>query len=170
MRLLALVLLAIVLMAIESSLAGLLGGDRMRVDVAVVMVAFIGQRFAGPSGALGAFAVGYGLDVMTGQPTWLCVFLAVLLWLCARAAVTVLDAQSRWTNLVLVAFGVVVFHAMTFAFTWLTSPINATRPGALASIPLQVGITCAVAIVLWPILRAVAGTGVVEEIGFRRSR
>ncbi len=65
-----------------------------RIDVTVAIVAFLALRAGLLEGAVAAYAVGYLLDLMTGQPTGLYTLLALVTFLLGRIAASLVDVRS----------------------------------------------------------------------------
>jgi hypothetical protein len=133
--------------------AGLVLG---RVDVTVVLVAFLALRASLLEGSFSAFAVGYLLDLMSGQPTGLFTFLAVFTFLVGRLVASFVDIRGA-VSFALFAMGADFGHSLlsTF-FTWLTLKEGTTTP-LLSGLPLQVALTGAAALVLYPVFKRFEG-------------
>jgi hypothetical protein len=145
--------LALVLLALESVLVKYLGLTLARIDVTVAIVAFLSLRAGLLEGATGAFAVGYLLDLMSGRPTGLYTFLAVLTFLLGRIARSLLEVRGALA-FSLFAMGADAVHGLlALGVTWLTSKswgMAALSPGGL---PLEVLLTGAAAFCLYPVLQ-----------------
>lgn len=152
MKFLVTVGLALALLTLESVVVKQAGLVLGRIDVTVVLVAFLALRATMLEGATTAFAVGYLLDLMSGQPTGLYTFLAVFTFLVGRLVSTFVDVRGAM-SFALFAMGADVGHSLlaTF-FTWLTVKDGGTT-SLLAGVPLQVMLTGAAALVLFPLLR-----------------
>lgn len=96
-KVLAQVGLALALAVVQAALLRHLGGGRYPVALAVPVVVWMGLQAATVEGALGAAAIGWSLDALSGAPPGLHGFLAVLLFLGSRLAGTVLDVRGRAT-------------------------------------------------------------------------
>ncbi|XXF75838.1 hypothetical protein P2318_22620 [Myxococcaceae bacterium GXIMD 01537] len=154
MKFLVTVGLALLLLTLESVGVKLAGMALIRIDVTVVLVAFLALRASVMEGAFSAFAVGYLLDLMSGQPTGLYTFLAVLTFLVGKLAATLVDVRTR-VGFSLFAMGADVGHGLLAAFfTWLTVKEGATV-ALLPGLPLQVLLTGAVALLLYPLLKKI---------------
>ncbi len=94
-KVLAQVGLAVALAALQGVLLRHLGGGRYPVALALPVVVWLGLQAATAEGALGAAAIGWGLDALSGAPSGLHAFLAVLLFLASRLAGTLLDLRGR---------------------------------------------------------------------------
>lgn len=154
MKFLVTVLLALGLLTLESVVVqqlGLVGVSR--IDVTVVLVAFLSLRAGVVEGSVSAFGVGYMLDLMSGQPTGLFTFLGVFVFLVGKLVASLTDVRSR-VAFALFAMGADVGHGLLSAFfTWLTVKEGATA--TLPGLPLQVALTGAAALVLYPLLRKI---------------
>ncbi|MCP3060751.1 hypothetical protein LXT21_18355 [Myxococcus sp. K38C18041901] len=152
MKFLVTVGIALALLTLESVVVKQAGLVLGRIDVTVVLVAFLALRATLLEGAFSAFAVGYLLDLMSGQPTGLFTFLAVFTFLVGRLVSTFVDVRGA-LSFALFAMGADVGHGLLAAFfTWLTVKDGGTAP-ALAGLPLQVALTGAAALALFPLLR-----------------
>ncbi|WP_163996914.1 hypothetical protein [Pyxidicoccus caerfyrddinensis] len=151
MKFLVTVGLALALLTLESVVVKQAGLVLGRIDVTVVLVAFLALRATLLEGAFSAFAVGYLLDLMSGQPTGLFTFLAVFTFLVGRLVATFVDVRGAM-SFALFAMGADVGHSLlsTF-FTWLTVKDGGTS--SLSGLPLQVVLTGAAALALFPLLR-----------------
>ncbi|MFN0061280.1 MAG: hypothetical protein ACKVPX_02005 [Myxococcaceae bacterium] len=152
MRPLFVALLALGLLIFESVLVKYLNLSITRIDVTVALVAYLALRAPLVSGAISAFLVGYLLDLASGSFTYLYTFLAVLLFLSARQAESLVDVRSS-ASFAVFAGAADVFHGLlALFFNWLVSP-EAAVFGLLKAIPLQVVATAAAAALLYPVLR-----------------
>jgi hypothetical protein len=152
MKFLVTVGLALALLTLESVVVKQAGLVLGRIDVTVVLVAFLALRATLLEGAVSAFAVGYLLDLMSGQPTGLFTFLAVFTFLVGRLVSTFVDVRGAM-SFALFAMGADVGHGLLAAFfTWLTVKDGSTS-SLLSGLPLQVVLTGAAALALFPFLR-----------------
>ena len=152
MKFLVTVGLALALLTLESVVVKQAGLVLGRIDVTVVLVAFLALRATLMEGAISAFAVGYLLDLMSGQPTGLFTFLAVFTFLVGRLVSTFVDVRGA-LSFALFAMGADVGHGLLSAFfTWLTVKDGSTA-SLLSGLPLQVVLTGAAALALFPLLR-----------------
>lgn len=94
-RALARVGLAVALAVLQAVLVHHLGGGRFPVALALPVVVWLGMAAPPVEGALGAAAIGWVLDALSGAPSGLHAFLAVLLLLGSRLAGTRLDVRGR---------------------------------------------------------------------------
>ncbi|MFL5353786.1 hypothetical protein [Archangium sp.] len=154
MKFLVTIALALLLLTLESVLVQQLGLAISRIDVTVVLVAFLALRASMQEGAWSSFAVGYLLDLMSGQPTGLFTFLAVFTFLVGKLVVKLVDVRGR-AAFVLFAMGADVGHGMLAGFfTWLTTKAGeGPALGVLPGLPLQVMLTGVAAALLYPLLR-----------------
>ena len=152
MKFLVAVGLALLLLTLESVVVQQLGLAISRIDVTVVLIAFLALRAGMREGALSSFAVGYLLDLMSGQPTGLFTFLAVFLFLTGKLVARLMDVRGR-ASFVLFAMGGDLTHgALTSFFTWLTTK-DGSASALLPGLPLQVTLTGVAAALLYPLLR-----------------
>lgn len=166
MKFLLTIAMALVLLSVEAVLVKYLGLGLTRIDVTVSLVAFLALRASTQAGAVSAFAIGYLLDLMSGRPTGLYTFLAVLLFLMARLAASLVDVRSAAT-FALFAMGADASHALlAFLFSWMTARKEIGGPVmALSAIPLQVLLTGAASLLLYPLLRKLDPGGERPEVG-----
>ena len=152
-RLLFAAALALVLLALESVLVKYLGLTLARIDVTVAIVAFLSLRAGLLEGAFGAFAVGYLLDLMSGRPTGLYTFLAVLTFLLGRVARSLVEVRGM-VGFALFAMGADAVHGLlALLVTWLTSKTWGVAVLSPAGLPLEVVLTGAAAFCLYPLLQ-----------------
>jgi rod shape-determining protein MreD len=153
MKFLVTLALALVLLTLESVVVQQLGLAISRIDVTVVLVAFLAVRASTQEGAISSFSVGYLLDLMSGQPTGLFTFLAVFTFLVGKLVVSLVEVRGR-AAFVLFAMGADVGHGLlTFFFTWLTTKDDGSASALLPGLPLQVTLTGVAAVFLYPLLR-----------------
>lgn len=149
------VILALVLLTLESVVVKYSGFALTRIDVTVAMVAFLALRANTLQGALSSYAIGYLLDLMSGQPTGLYTFLAVFMFLIGRLAASLVDVRSR-VSFALFAFGADVGHSLlAIFFSWLTSKSGGFGAAAFAAIPMQALLTALAAVLLYPLLHRI---------------
>jgi hypothetical protein len=145
--------LALLLLTLESVVVQQLGLAISRIDVTVVLVAFLAVRASTLEGAISSFSVGYLLDLMSGQPTGLFTFLAVFTFLIGKLVVSLVEVRGR-AAFVLFAMGADVGHGMLAGFfTWLTTKEGSVSAALLPGLPLQVTLTGVAAAFLYPLLR-----------------
>lgn len=145
--------LALVLLALESVVVKYLGLSLARIDVTVAIVAFLSVRAGLLEGASGAFAVGYLLDLMSGRPTGLYTFLAVLTFLLGRAARSFLEVRGP-AGFALFAAGMDAVHGLlALLVTSLTSKSWGVAVLSPAGLPLEVLLTGVSAFCLYPLLQ-----------------
>ena len=152
MKFLVTVVLAMVLLTLESVIVQRAGLVLSRIDVTVVLLAFLALRATLLEGACSAFAVGYLLDLMSGQPTGLYTFLGVFTFLLCRLVYSLVDVRGP-VAFVLFTMGADVVHGLLAAFFgWLTVK-DGSATAVLPGLPLQVALTGAAALALFPLLR-----------------
>lgn len=156
MRFLAVTVLALLLLSVESVLVKALGLEVTRIDVGLALVVFAALRLSTVEGAFSAFAVGYLLDVFTGRPTGLFPALAMLVFLLVRGASLVVDGRSRISYLGFTAAATFVHALLAVFFTWLTSRNGIGHVASLSGVPLQVVLTLLAGLAMWPLLKRLA--------------
>ncbi len=155
MKFLFTILFALLLLSVESALVKYFGFAVTRIDVTVVLVAFLALRAPTLEGAFAAFATGYLLDLMSGRPTGLYTFLAVLTFLMGRLAASLVDVRSP-LSFALFAVAADAGHTLlSVFFTWMTAKESSTGGALLTGLPLQIALTGLAAILLYPLLRRI---------------
>lgn len=144
--------LALLLLTLEAVVVQRAGLVLSRIDVTVVLLAFLALRATLMEGACSAFAVGYLLDLMSGQPTGLFTFLGVFTFLIGRLVASLVDVRGA-PAFVLFVMGADVGHGLLAAFfSWLTVK-DGSATAVLPGLPLQVALTGLAALALYPVLR-----------------
>jgi hypothetical protein len=152
MKFLVTVVLALLLLTLESVVVQRAGLVLSRIDVTVVLVAFLALRASLLEGAVSAFAVGYLLDLMSGQPTGLFTFLGMFTFLVGRLVDSLVDVRGA-VAFVLFTMGADIAHGLLSAFfSWLTVK-DGSAAAVLPGLPLQVALTGVAALALYPLLR-----------------
>ncbi|MET0406563.1 MAG: hypothetical protein ABW123_29365 [Cystobacter sp.] len=152
MKFLLTLALTLALLTLESVVVQQLGLAISRIDVTVVLVAFLALRASMLEGAFSSFAVGYLLDLMSGQPTGLFTFLAVFTFLMGKLVVRLMDVRGR-ASFVFFAMGADLGHgALVSFFSWLTNK-DGSALALLPGLPLQAALTGVAAALLYPLLR-----------------
>jgi len=164
MKLLFTVAMALMLLTLESVAVKYLGLSVSRIDVTVTLVAFLALRAATVEGAFASFGVGYLLDVMTGHPTNLFIFLAVFLFIVCRMAASLVDVRSG-PSFALFAMGADALHSVLAAFfSWMISN-GAGAAASLSGLPLQVALTGAAGLLLYPLFKRIDPGNQRPEVG-----
>src|SRR5262249_47470254 len=118
-------------------------------------------------GALTSFCVGYLVDLMSGQPTGLFTFLSVFTFLICRLAGTLVDIRTG-VSFALFAAAADLGHALlSVFFLWLTSSPRAAA-SLLSGLWLQLILTAAAALCLFPLLKRIHAGRDVAEAGLLR--
>ncbi len=152
MKFLLTVGLGLLLLTIESVLVKYLGFAVTRIDVTVAIIVFLALRASTLEGAFSSFAIGYLLDVMSGQPTGLYTFLGVLTFLMSRLAASLVDVRTA-PAFALFVMGADLGHGLlAMFFTWMTSK-SAGSLLSLGPFVLQVFLSGVAAVALYPLLR-----------------
>ena len=162
------VLIALFLLSVESVVVKHLGLAVSRIDVTVAIVAFLALRAGTLEGSLSAFGVGYLMDLMSGRPTGLYTFLAVLVFGVGRLAAQLVSVRSG-TGFALFAMAADLGHGLAAVFlSWLTSPNAQAVPSTLAALPLQSILTGVAAGLLYPLLKRIDAGGDRPQLGLLR--
>jgi len=164
MKFLFTVAMALFLLTLESVLVKYLGLSVSRIDVTVTLVAFLALRASTVEGAFSSFVVGYLLDVMSGHPTNLFVFLAVFLFMGCRVAASLVDVRSGF-SFALFAMGADAVHGLLAAFfSWMISN-GAGAAASLSGLPLQIVLTGAAGLLLYPLFKRIDPGNQRPEVG-----
>ncbi|HZY04355.1 MAG TPA: hypothetical protein VFF02_12740 [Anaeromyxobacteraceae bacterium] len=149
-KVLAEVGLAVGLAVIQAALLRTLGGGRYPVALALPVVVWLGLKAATAEGAVGAAAIGWVLDALSGAPPGLHAFLSVLLFLGSRLAGTLLDVGGRATFGLACGAGTFLL-GLGAMLLWRATP-QAAAPGwpVLARVLLEAALTALAA----PAIRA----------------
>ncbi len=146
------VVLALLLLTVEAVIVKYLGFAVTRIDATVAIIVFLALRASTLEGAFSAFTIGYLLDVMSGQPTGLYVFLGVLTFLLARLAASLVDVRSA-PSFAAFTMGADLGHGLLAVFfSWMTSKATGAF-FSIGSLLLQVLLTGVAALFLYPLLR-----------------
>ena len=149
------VLVALALLTLESVAVKYLGFAITRIDGTVAVVAFLALRAGTLEGAISAFSVGYLLDLMSGRPTGLYTFLAVLVFLAGRLAAQLVHVRTAFA-FALFAMAADVGHGLAAVLlSWLTVSSGRGVLATLAALPLQVVLTGLAAWLLYPLLKRI---------------
>jgi rod shape-determining protein MreD len=144
--------MALGLLTLESVAAQFTDHAVAGLDVTVVIVAHLALKALPLEGALTSFGVGYLLDILSGRPSGLYTFLAVLAFVGGRLGSSLVVVNSR-RRFALFAGAVEAGHAVV---GWLLQAAVARDPvgtGPLAALPLQVLLTAGAAFLLYPALQ-----------------
>jgi hypothetical protein len=147
--------LALLLLSVESVLVRSFGFEVTRIDVGLAIVVYVALRGTTVEGAFSAFAVGYLLDVFTGRPTGLSPFLAVLTFVLVRLVGQVVDGRSRGSYGLLVACATFGHALLAVFFSWLTTSSGEGRALSLSGVPLQIALTTAAGLALYPLFKKI---------------
>lgn len=158
MKIVSVILACLLFVALASALTRPLGLSVARIDVQVAVAVFLAARFRTLEGAVGAFLAGYLVDALSGQPSGLYVFTAVLTFLAARLTAPFVEVRSAVAFVPLCA-GLDLLHnlaAWGLIVAFSTGP-GVSRDAMLSAVPASAGLTAVAALLIWPILRALEG-------------
>jgi len=127
-KVLAQVGLAVALAVVQAVLLRHLGGGRFPVALALPVVVWLGMQAATAEGALGAAAIGWALDALSGAPPGLHAFLAVLLFLGSRMTGSLLHVRGRAAFGLFCGAGTFVFGVAAMLL-WRSSSPPEAAPG-----------------------------------------
>jgi len=167
MKFLTTVGLTLLLLTLESVAVKYLGLSVTRIDVTVAVVAFLSLRASTVEGAMSSFVVGYLLDLMSGRPTGLYTFLAVLTFLIGRLAASLVDVRSAAVFVIFTMAADLGHGLLAIFFSWLTSR-DAAFGSNLSALPLQVALTGLAALLLYPLFRKFDSGAERSEVGLLR--
>jgi hypothetical protein len=86
---------ALLLAGVQAALLRFVGGGSFSIALLAACVVYLGLHGDNVDGAVGAAGIGYVLDLVSGTPKGLMTFLAVLLFLVARAVGASVDVRGR---------------------------------------------------------------------------
>jgi hypothetical protein len=153
MRFIALSIVSLILLSIECAVLRPLGLSVARADVGIAAILFFAVRCPTLGGALASASIGYFVDILSGQPSGLYIFSAVLTFLISKFIAPFVEIRSA------IGFGVLVgavdaFHNLAaYGLVVLGTHPGTSRGPMLYAIPLTAGLTTIAAIATWPILR-----------------
>lgn len=168
MKLVAIVCFSLLLLALETALLRPLGLSIARPDVGVAAVLFLALRCHGLEGALGAAAVGYFVDVLSGQPTGLYVFAGVLTFLVSRFAAPFVEARSAAAFAALAAPIDALHNLAVWGLTLVAAAPGTSRAAMLRAVPLSALLTALAALLVWPAFRRLEGLFEKPDTGLLR--
>jgi len=154
MKVLFISLASLALVAVECALVRALGLSVARIDVHVAVVLFLALRCQTLEGAAGAFAVGYFFDVLSGQPSGLYVFSAVLIFLVARLLSPFVDVRSA-KGFAPLAAAVDLLHNLAAVWLATIGAQGISRAAAFGAIWPTAALTALAALGVWPLLRSI---------------
>jgi hypothetical protein len=144
--------MALGLLTLESVVVQFTSHAVAGLDVTLVIVAFLALKAVPLEGAATSFGVGYLLDVMSGRPSGLYTFLAVLAFVGGRLGSSLVVVNNRH-RFALFCMAVEAGHAVV---AWLLQGAVARIPvgtAPLGALPLQLLLTGAAALALYPALQ-----------------
>jgi hypothetical protein len=148
-------LFGLLLLAVESVIVRQLGFEMTRLDLTMSLLVFLGLRVSLLEGAISAFALGYFFDVLSGRPTWLYPFLALLVFVLARLCRPFVDRRSRWWFASMVGASTLLSGLLALLLTVLTSKFPERRAWTLAGLPAQLVLSSLFAMVVYPLLNRI---------------
>ena len=145
-------LLGLCAMAVSGALVHVLGLSQARIEVAVALVVYACLSFDTPRAALCSYAAGYLFDLMTGAPTGLYAFVAMLTFVVCRVVVVMADVRGVAGFAVLTLFIDAVHQLLAYGlidfFAGRTGPH--AGPAALYALPATAALTALAAAALYP--------------------
>lgn len=168
MKLLVTILVALVLLAVETALLPAFGFSIARFDVSVAVVMFLVVRAQTLEGAVGSFFAGYFLDVLSGQPTGLYAFTAVLMFLIGRIFAPLADVRSAVAFVPLVFVADLLHNLLTWMLVSLATPEGISRSAMLGGLFATAALTALVAAPIWLLLARLEKALTKPETGLLR--
>jgi rod shape-determining protein MreD len=133
---------ALVLSALQAALLRWLGGGAIPLMIVLPMVLWLGLHASSVEGAVSATAIGYVLDLANGGPKGLMTFLAVALFLFARAAGAAVDIPGRLGFAILTFVGAFLAGCAALALMAMVSPtLAAPEVGLVNRVALEALVT-----------------------------
>jgi len=168
MKLVTLVLVSLLLLAVECAVLRPLGLSVARPDVGVAAVLFFALRCHGLEGALGAAAVGYFVDVLSGSPTGLYVFAAVFTFLLSRLVAPFVEARSAAAFAALCAPIDALHNLTVWGLSLVGTVPGGDRSAMLRSVPLSAVLTAGGGALVWLAFRKIEGQFEKPDAGLLR--
>ena len=168
MKLFTLLLASLLFLAVESALLRPLGLSVARPDVGVAAVLFFALRCHGLEGALGAAAVGYFVDVLSGSPSGLYVFAAVFTFLLSRLVAPFVEARTAVAFAALCAPIDALHNLTVWGLSLLGTVAGADRGAMLRSVPLSAALTAVAGALVWLSFRKIEGQFEKPDTGLLR--
>jgi hypothetical protein len=139
-------------MAVSSSLVQVLALSQARIEISAVLVVYACLSLDTPRAALCSYAAGYLFDLMTGAPTGLYVFVAMLTFVVCRVVVVVVEVRGVLAFTALAAFIDTVHQLLAYGlidfFAGRQGPHAAHA--ALLALPATAALTGLAAAALYP--------------------
>jgi rod shape-determining protein MreD len=153
-KVLAHVACALLLAAVQGAALRVLGGGVVTVSLLAPWLVYLGLHAGNVDGVLAAAGVGLVLDVMSGTPKGLLTFLAVLLFLVARAVGTSVDVRGRLPFALLSGLGALLLSGGGWLLLrWAAPPEVAPRATVILRAIVEAILTGALAPLLLSGLR-----------------
>ncbi|MGC4117845.1 MAG: hypothetical protein QM765_25485 [Myxococcales bacterium] len=168
MKLVTLLLASLLFLALECAVLRPLGLSVARPDIGVAAVLFFALRCHGLEGALGAAAVGYFVDVLSGSPSGLYVFAAVFTFLISRLVAPFVEARSAAAFAALAAPIDALHNLTVWGLALLGTAPGADRGAMLRSVPLSAALTTAAAALVWVSFKRIEGQFEKPDTGLLR--
>ncbi|MBI5547579.1 MAG: hypothetical protein HY901_27160 [Deltaproteobacteria bacterium] len=168
MKLVSLLAASLGLLATECALLRPMGLSVARADVGVAAVLFFALRSQALEGAFGAAAVGYFVDVLSGQPSGLYVFAAVFTFLLARLVSPFVEAKSALAFAAVAAPIDALHNLVVWALSLVGTAPELSRAAMLRAMPLTAMLTALAALLVWPVFRRLEGIFEKPDTGLLR--
>ncbi len=155
MKLIAISVLALLLLAVECALLRSLRLSIARADVGVVLVLFFALRCPVLEGAIGSAVIGYLVDVLSGQPSGLYVFTAVLTFLFSKFVAPLAEVRSTTVLAALAGCLDVLHNVTTFGLVRLSGQRGVSYLSMVGAICASAGLTFLTGWLIWPLLKKI---------------
>jgi hypothetical protein len=165
MKVISLTLACLILLALECALLRPLGWSVARFDVSVALVVFLALNCQTLEGAFGSFAAGYMLDAVSGLPSGLYVFTAVLTFLLARLVSPFVEVRGPVSFAALAAGMDALHNLAAWGLVLLGSDEGIDRSAMLGGVLPSAALTALVAPLLWLVLRRIEASFEKPETG-----
>lgn len=150
-------LLGTLAMAVSAVVVRLCGFSNARVEIAAILVVYACLSLDTLRAAFTSFAAGYLFDLLSGAPTGLYAFVAMLTFIVCRVVVVMVDVRGPASFGALcffidASFGLIAYGLLVF-FAGRTAPHPAQA--ALYAVPASALCTGVAAAILWPLFHRI---------------
>lgn len=144
--------LGLLAMAASGVLVRVFGFSNARIEIAAVLVVYACTALDTTRAAICSFAAGYLFDLMSGAPTGLYAFVAMLTFIACRVAVVMVDVAGPLSFGLLCAFIDAIHQLLAYGLLSFFAGRTAPHPAsaALYALPATCLLTGLAAAVLFP--------------------
>jgi rod shape-determining protein MreD len=145
--------LGLLAMAVSGVLLRVFGFSNARIEIAAVLVVYACTALDTTRAAICSFAAGYLFDLMSGAPTGLYAFVAMLTFIVCRVAVVMVDVSGPVSFGLLCAFIDGIHQLLAYGLLTFFAGRSAPHPSsaALFALPATCVLTGIAAAVLHPL-------------------